>query len=95
MLLNLNLMLALTLVWPMDRGSWTKLWPDLLPGGNEPVTAYLRDSIIVVLPQPLAPTMMVRGKQKAMTCSSSLGENERTPLMDSLAMDAMTQENDQ
>jgi hypothetical protein len=38
---------------------------------------------------PLAPTIMVRGKQKAITCSSSLGEKERTPLMDSLDIDAM------
>ena len=49
-LVNLNLMLALTLLCPIDLGSWTKLWPDLMPGGKEPVTAYLRDSIIVVLP---------------------------------------------
>ena len=49
-LVNLNLMLPFTLVWPIDLGSWTKLCPDLFPGGKEPVTAYLRDSIIVVLP---------------------------------------------
>jgi hypothetical protein len=45
--------------------------------------------MMVVLPQPLAPTMMVRGKQKAMTCSSSVGEKERIPRMESLEMDAM------
>ena len=45
-----NLILALTLACPMERGSCTKLCPDLIPGGKEPVTAYLRDSIIVVLP---------------------------------------------
>lgn len=53
------------------------------------MTAYLRDSIMVVLPQPLAPTMIVRGKQNAMTCSSSSGENDLTPLIDNLEMDAM------
>ena len=36
----------------MERGSWTKDWPDLLPGGREPVTEYFRASIMVVLPQP-------------------------------------------
>lgn len=36
----------------MDLGSWTKDWPDLLPGGKEPVTEYFRDSMMVVLPQP-------------------------------------------
>lgn len=45
--------------------------------------------MIVVLPHPLAPTMMVRGKQKPMTCSSSLGEKDRTPRMESLEMDAI------
>ena len=38
----------------MDLGSWTKDWPDLLPGGREPVTEYLSASIIVVLPHPLS-----------------------------------------
>ena len=38
---------------------------------------------------PLAPTIIVSGKQKAITCSSSLGEKERTPLMESLEMDAI------
>ena len=36
----------------MDLGSWTKDWPDLLPGGREPVTEYLSASIMVVLPHP-------------------------------------------
>lgn len=50
-LVKRNLILALTLLCPIERGSCTKLCPDLIPGGNEPVTAYLRDSIIVVLPE--------------------------------------------
>lgn len=45
--------------------------------------------MIVVFPHPLAPTMMVRGKQKAITCSSSLGEKDRMPRMESLEIDAM------
>ena len=49
-----SLMLALLEVCPMDLGSWTKDCPDLLPGGREPVTAYFRDSIMVVFPQPFA-----------------------------------------
>ena len=141
-LLKRSLMLPLTLVVPRDLGSWMKLCPALTPGGKDPVTAYLRDSMMVVLPaslwadnvrrrrretatretatreaagrretatrggaagegeaayptaqhyspQPLAPTMMVRGKQKPMTCSSSSGEKERMPRMESLEMEAM------
>lgn len=37
----------------MDLGSWTKDWPDLFPGGREPVTEYFSASIMVVLPHPL------------------------------------------
>ena len=33
--------------------------------------------------------MMVSGKQKVMTCSSSSGENARIPLTDSLLMEAI------
>lgn len=61
----------------------------MFPGGRAPVTAYLRASITVVLPQPLAPTIMVRGKQKEMTCSSSSGEKARIPRTESLFMDAI------
>ena len=53
------------------------------------MTAYLRDSMMVVLPQPFAPTIIVRGKQNAITCSSSSGEKDLTPLMDNFEMDAM------
>lgn len=53
------------------------------------MTANLSASMMVVLPQPLAPTMMVSGKQNVMTCSSSSGENARIPLTESLLMDAM------
>mmetsp|Transcript_11895 Transcript_11895/g.24605 ORF Transcript_11895/g.24605 Transcript_11895/m.24605 type:complete len:83 (+) Transcript_11895:1121-1369(+) len=45
--------------------------------------------MMVVLPHPLAPTIMVRGKQKDMTCSSSSGEKARTPRIDSLLIDAI------
>lgn len=64
--------------WVMDKGlrvGWGKTekrWrpqillkltcPLLTPGGRAPVTAYFNDSIIVVLPQPLFPTMIVRGE---------------------------------
>ena len=37
------------------------LCPLFDPGGAVPVVAYFRHSIIVVLPQPFAPTIMVRG----------------------------------
>ncbi len=53
------------------------------------MTAYLSASMMVVLPQPLEPTMMVRGKQKDITCSSSSGLKARIPRTDSLSMDAM------
>lgn len=54
LLLKRSLMLAFTLLWPTALGSWTKDCPDLLPGGRDPVTAYFKDSIIVVFPQPFA-----------------------------------------
>ncbi len=44
---------AFTTDCPMDLGSWTKDWPDLFPGGREPVTEYFSASIMVVLPHPL------------------------------------------
>lgn len=53
------------------------------------MTAYLSASMMVVLPQPLEPTMMVRGKQKDITCSSSSGLKARIPRTDSFWMDAM------
>lgn len=37
-----SLTAALTWDVPTDLGSWTKAWPDLLPGGRAPVTEYLR-----------------------------------------------------
>lgn len=43
---------ALTTDCPMDLGSCTKDWPDLFPGGREPVTEYFRASMMVVLPHP-------------------------------------------
>lgn len=35
------------------------------------------------------PTIIVSGKQNPMTCSSSFGEKERTPRMDSFEMEAI------
>ena len=61
MFVKRNLILALTLACPMERGSCTKLCPDLIPGGKEPVTAYLRDSIIVVLPENIINDNIVIG----------------------------------
>ena len=61
-------------------------------GTNEytlPVTAYFKHSMIVVFPQPFAPTIIVSGKQNSITCSSPSGLKERTPLMESFWMDAI------
>jgi len=55
-------MFALTLLWLQLRGSCTNACPFLIPGGMDPVTTYLSDSMMVVLPQPFAPTIMVRGE---------------------------------
>ena len=73
LLVKRSLMLALQVGRPMPLGSCTKAWPDLFPGGRLPVTEYLRASMIVVFPHPLAPTIMVRGKQNWITCGNVHG----------------------
>lgn len=51
---------------PKIFGSCTKLWPRFVPpGGRSPVNAYLRHSMTVVLPHPLAPRISVNGGLKA------------------------------
>ena len=45
----------------MERGSWTKDWPDLLPGGKAPVTEYFRASMMVVLPHPMFQDIQEKG----------------------------------
>jgi len=59
-LVNRSLMLAFTSGMPAIFGSCTKR-PLSPPGGERPVVAYLRHSMMVVFPQPFAPTIMVRG----------------------------------
>lgn len=59
--------------------------PPLLLGGSSPVVAYLRHSIMVVLPEPLYPTMRVSGVLNWMA-SRTDGLNERMPEMESLSI---------
>lgn len=47
------------------------------------------DSIMVVFPHPLAPTIMVHGKKNSTACSSSLGEKDLTPRIASRLILAM------
>ena len=49
------------IIVPVMEGSLTKDCPDRAEGGKLPVHAYLRHSMMVVFPQPLAPTIIVRG----------------------------------
>ena len=42
-------------------------------------------------PQPLAPTIIVTGKRNSITCSSSSGEKDLTPRIESLFMDAISE----
>ena len=61
-----------TLTWartsfsPAMLGSWTKDAPLAAFGGSSPVVTYLRHSMIVVLPEPLVPTMRVSGAWNCM-----------------------------
>lgn len=50
--------------------------PPLLFGGSSPVVMYLRHSIIVVFPDPFAPTIRVRGPSNLRVWSLPLS-NER------------------
>lgn len=59
--------------------------PPLLLGGNSPVVAYLRHSIMVVFPEPLYPTISVSGVLNWMA-SRTAGLKERTPEMESLSI---------
>ena len=65
-------------------GSWIKA-PPLLLGGSSPVVAYLRHSMMVVLPDPLYPTMRVSGVLNWMA-SLTEGLKDRTPEIDSLSI---------
>ena len=90
----LILFLNLSLIWPLTSDAWlilgscTKDCPAALPGGSAPVVANLRHSMMVVLPQPLAPTITVSGLAKTIVAASS-GPKERMPRMDSEVMDDM------
>ena len=50
--------------------------PVLLLAGSSPVVAYLRASMMVVLPEPFQPTIRVSGAVKMMVSPFS-GPNER------------------
>lgn len=57
--------------------------PFFVFGGNSLVVAYLRHSMMVVLPEPFVPTISVNGLLNwIVSCVSS--ENERIPDMESL-----------
>ena len=60
-------MAALVSVLAWTFGSWTKFLPRLASGGSSPVRAILMHSMMVVLPEPLLPTIRVRGFRNAMT----------------------------
>lgn len=59
-----SLMEAFTSASSVSLGSCTQLCPavDAPPGGSLPVQAYLRHSMMVVLPDPFCPTIMVKGE---------------------------------
>jgi hypothetical protein len=59
--------------------------PPLLFGGSSPVVAYLRHSMMVVLPDPLYPTMRVSGVLNCMA-SRTAGLKDRMPEMESLSI---------
>ena len=59
--------------------------PPLLFGGSSPVVAYLRHSITVVFPDPLYPTMRVKGVLNWIA-SRTDGLKDRTPEMESLSI---------
>jgi hypothetical protein len=58
--LKRSLICPLISLVPASFGSCTKDCPADAPGGSAPVVAYFRHSMIVVLPQPFAPTMTLR-----------------------------------
>jgi hypothetical protein len=60
--MNRNFTLAFTSVASVIVGSFTKLWPFEHVGGRAPVQAYFKDSMMLVFPQPLAPTIIVNGE---------------------------------
>lgn len=84
---NLSLTWALTSFSLAILGSWMKAPPRVF-GGWSPVVAYLRHSMIVVLPLPLCPTITVTGEKNSMT-DICLSSNDRIPRIASLLRQAM------
>lgn len=80
--LNLSFTCAFTSFSLAILGSWTNAPPRVL-GGWSPVVAYLRHSMIVVLPLPLCPTITVTGEKNSMT-EICLSSNDRMPRIASL-----------
>ena len=80
--LNLSFTWAFTSFSLAILGSWTNAPPRVF-GGWSPVVAYLRHSIMVVLPLPLCPTITVTGEKNSMT-EICLSSNDRIPRMASL-----------
>lgn len=79
---NLSLTWALTSFSLAILGSCINAPPRVL-GGWSPVVAYLRHSMIVVLPLPLWPTMTVTGEKNSMT-EICLSSKDRMPRIASL-----------
>ena len=80
--LNLSFTCALTSFSLAILGSWTNAPPRVF-GGWSPVVAYLRHSMIVVLPLPLCPTITVTGEKNSMT-DICLSSKDRMPRIASL-----------
>ena len=80
--LNLSFTCAFTSFSLAILGSWTNAPPRVF-GGWSPVVAYLRHSMIVVLPLPLCPTITVTGEKNSMT-EICLSSNDRMPRIASL-----------
>jgi hypothetical protein len=69
---NCILIAAFVSVLACTFGSWMKFLPRFASGGSSPVSAILMHSMIVVLPEPLLPTMSVSGLRNAMTCVATV-----------------------
>ena len=80
--LNLSFTCAFTSFSLAIFGSWMNAPPRVF-GGWSPVVAYLRHSMMVVLPLPLCPTITVTGEKNSMT-EICLSSKERMPRIASL-----------
>lgn len=83
---NASLICAFVSLDAWSEGSLMKEAPFLVLGGNSLEVAYLKHSIIVVLPDPFVPTISVRGFPNwIVSCDWSL--KDRIPEIESLYMD--------